>query len=63
MADKFARYGIWKLNKYETDPYFLQLSQKMATNCLLIFVFLPVPICEPKIVELSRIHLPVIIKV
>ena len=31
-----------QLSEYETDPYFLQLSQNMATNCLLIFVFLPV---------------------
>ena len=30
------------LSEYDSDPYFLQLSQNMATNCLLIFVFLPV---------------------
>ena len=28
-------------NEYETDPYFLQLSQNMATNCLFSFVFFP----------------------
>ena len=31
-----------KHNDYETNPYFLQLSQKMATKCLFIFVFFPV---------------------
>ena len=28
-----------QLNEYETDPYFLQLSQNMSTNCLFTFVF------------------------
>ena len=28
-----------QLNEYDTDPYFLQLSQNMATNCLFTFVF------------------------
>ena len=31
-----------QLSEYETNPYFLQLSQNTATNCLFIFVFLPV---------------------
>ena len=30
------------VNECETDPYFLQLSQNMATNCLFTFVFFPV---------------------
>ena len=30
-----------QLNEYHTDPYFLQLSQNMAANCLFTFVFLP----------------------
>ena len=29
-----------QLNEFETDPYFLQLSQNMATNYLFTFVFL-----------------------
>ena len=28
-----------QLNEYEADPYFLQLSQNMATNCLVTFIF------------------------
>ena len=31
-----------QLIEYETDPYFPQLSQNMATDCLFTFVFLPV---------------------
>ena len=34
-----------QLNEYETDSYFFQLSQNMTTDCLLIYVFLPVPTC------------------
>jgi hypothetical protein len=30
---------IAQLNKYETDLYFLTLSQHMNTDCLLIYVF------------------------
>ena len=30
-----------QLNEFETDPYFLQLSPNMATNCLFTFVFFP----------------------
>ena len=30
-----------QLNEYETDPYFLQLSQNMAIDCLFTFVFSP----------------------
>ena len=45
-----ARFVV-QLNEYETDPYFLQLSQNMATNCLFTFVFFPVLTCfPPKIV-------------
>ena len=40
-----------QLNEYQSDPYFLQLSQNMATNCLFTFVFLPEFTCfAPKIV-------------
>ena len=31
-----------QLNEYETNQYFLQLSQNMATNCWFTFVFFPV---------------------
>ena len=31
-----------QLNKYETVPYFLQLSQNLTMDCLLISVYLPV---------------------
>ena len=31
-----------QLIEYETDPYFPQLSQNMATDCLFTFVFSPV---------------------
>ena len=34
-----ALEGVLQLNEYETDRYFLQLSQNMATNCLFTFVF------------------------
>ena len=30
-----------QLHEYETDPYFLQLSQNMASDCLFTFVFFP----------------------
>ena len=33
--------SIIQLNKYETAPYFLQLSQNLTSDCLLISVFLP----------------------
>ena len=40
-----------QLNVSETDPYFLQLSQNMTTECSLTFVSLPVLTCsEPKII-------------
>ena len=32
-----------QLNQYEIALYFLQLSQNVMTDCLLISVFLPVP--------------------
>jgi hypothetical protein len=31
-----------QLNEYETVPYFLQSSQKLTSDCLMISVFLPV---------------------
>ena len=31
-----------QLNKYETAPNFIQLSQNLTSDCLLISVFLPV---------------------
>ena len=31
-----------QLNEYETPPYFIQLSQNLMSDCLLICVFLPV---------------------
>ena len=39
------------INEYETDLYFLILSQYMTTDCLLIYGFLPVlACCDLKIV-------------
>jgi hypothetical protein len=35
-------FKLSQLNDCETDPYFLQLSQNMAINCLFDFVFFPV---------------------
>ena len=32
-------YNMIQLNKYETDPYFLQLFQSNTTVCLIIHVF------------------------
>ena len=34
-----------KLNEYQTDPYFLHLSQNMAANCLFTYVFFSVLTC------------------
>ena len=31
-----------QLNEYETAPYFIQLSQNLTSDCLLISVYLPV---------------------
>ena len=41
-----------QLNKYETDPYFLQIFQSDKSVCLIISVFCKScePICEPEIV-------------
>ena len=41
-----------QLNKYETDPYFLQIFQSNTSVCLIISVFYKScePICEPEIV-------------
>ena len=40
-----------QLNKYETDPYFLQIFQSNMSVCLIISVFCKScePICEPEI--------------
>ena len=39
-----------QLNKYETVPYFLQLSQNLTIDCWLISVYLPVfALCAYKI--------------
>ena len=40
-----------ELNKYETDPYFLQIFQSNTSVCLIISVFCKScePICEPEI--------------
>ena len=42
---------ILQLNKYETDPYFLQIFQSNTSVCLIISVFCKScePICEPEI--------------
>ena len=34
--------GLVQLNEYETGPYFIQLSQNLTSDCLLISVYLPV---------------------
>jgi hypothetical protein len=40
-ARKIVEKLVYRLqfDEYKTDPYFLQLSQNMATNCLFTFVF------------------------
>ena len=40
-----------QLNKYKTDPYFLQIFQSNTSLCLIISVFCKScePICEPEI--------------
>ena len=40
-----------QLNVYETAAYFLQLSQNLTRDCLLISEFLPEFTYEPKIVQ------------
>ena len=43
--------SLVQLNQYEKAPYFLQLSQNLRWNCLLISAFLPVfAWCDHKIV-------------
>ena len=44
--------GALQLNKYETDPYFLQLFQSNTTVCLIISLFYKSfkHICETEIV-------------
>ena len=43
-------YNTVQLNKYKTDPYFLQIFQSNASVCLIISVFCKSckPICEPE---------------
>ena len=36
------RLTLIQLNKYETAPNFIQLSQNLTSDCLLISVFFPV---------------------
>ena len=38
---EFSNFTV-QLNEYETVPYFLQFSQNLTSNCLLISVYLPV---------------------
>ena len=40
-SSNFRGYKWVQLNEYETDPYFLQLSQNMTSDCLFTFVFFP----------------------
>ena len=44
-----------QLNEFKTDPYCLQLSQNMTTDCLLISAFLSIlacfTCCKPIIVQ------------
>ena len=46
-----AKAQMVQLNKYETDPYFLQIFQSNTSVCLIISVFCKScePICEPEI--------------
>ena len=52
-----------QLNKYETDPFFLQIFQSSMSVCLIISVFCkscePM-LCEPEIVQNSHIYLAVL---
>ena len=43
LDGKQCIYRTWlvQLNKYETAPYFLQLSQNMTSDCFFTFVFSP----------------------
>ena len=42
---------LLQLNEYETAPYFIQFSQNLTWDCLLIFVFCPeFTSAEPRIV-------------
>ena len=49
LQEKYKLYI--QLNKYETDPYFLQIFQSNTSVCLIISVFCKScePICEPEI--------------
>jgi hypothetical protein len=55
---KFYFHTPVQLNKYETDPYFLQIFQSDTTVCLIIFVFCKScePICEPEITPVLYHH-------
>ena len=46
-----TKIEMLQLNEYETAPYFIQLSQNLIWDCLLISVYLPVfAWCAHKIV-------------
>ena len=49
----FSTESALQLNKYETDPYFLQIFQSNTTVCLIIYVFCKSCKhgCEPEIVQ------------
>ena len=49
MIEKSSK--VLQLNEYETAPYFVQFSQNLTSDCLLISVFYPkFTWAEPKIV-------------
>ena len=39
--DKNKNQSVLQLNEYETAPYFIQFSQNLTCDCLLISVFSP----------------------
>ena len=45
-------YVYVQLNKYEIDPYYIQIFQSNTSVCLIISVFCKScePICEPEII-------------
>ena len=50
-AKKWHKLSLVQLKEYETVPFFVQLSQNLNTNCLLISMFLPAfAWCDHKIV-------------
>ena len=52
ISNKYVpKIQVVQFNKYETAPNFIQLSQNLTSDCLLISVFLPVfAWCDHKIV-------------